>query len=438
MAQGEPPPPGLEPGKRTYLYCARGMRVYPAAEVLASMGWSPEQLLPLAEGYAQLRAFGERVGCAQLSHTAGAADEAPLLSCSTIGTSRSQSSASMSTDRTGRTPPTSSEGSMRKPPTELASEISGWLERAWPEGRVSTMDAYEELEMIGSGAFSQALLLRESSSGRMVVAKQMVVVGLQQKQLAQLVTEVAIHKSLVHAHIVRLEGFHEARGKLSLLVSYAAGGTLQAYVDATRAAGRVIDVDLATEWLSQIASGLQYLHSRHVLHRDLSSANIFLNEDSECLIGDFGLSHKLQGHTTLTAFPPLSFSSMDSAGAQQASSPQLHAKTQCGTPNFLSPELVNGEPYGAPSDVWAFGVVLFEVVTLVTPFSSASLGGLIAVILRGEVSEVAARALEGAETTPDIRRMLSPQGLLCPDPSARMTLEEVLRIYPCREADRKL
>ena len=82
--------------------------------------------------------------------------------------------------------------------------------------------------------------------------------------------------------------------------------------------------------------GVQALHRNSILHRDLKSANVFLASHNRLKIGDLGVAKLLR--------------------AQEA-----YAKTQIGTPYYMSPELLRDQPYGAPADVWALGVVLYEL-----------------------------------------------------------------------------
>ena len=96
--------------------------------------------------------------------------------------------------------------------------------------------------------------------------------------------------------------------------------------------------------------GLSYLHSEGVLHRDISTDNIFLSFYGEILLGDLGLSRR--------------------TGSQAG---RTKVGTQVGTPPYMSPELVTGQDYGTSSDVWALGIVLFEMLALRRPFDGANL-----------------------------------------------------------------
>ncbi len=150
-----------------------------------------------------------------------------------------------------------------------------------------------------------------------------------------------------------------------------------------------------------------------MLHRDISTNNIFLDFDANVLVGDLGLAKRIVVGAT--------------------SEGELLAESAVGTPDFLSPELVRGEPYGRPSDGWAVGVILFNLLTLHKPFEGANLPGIFRHIAEFEFSAAARKAAEKCGHPPELRALASSEGLLNPDASQRMPLERVLELYPLPE-----
>ncbi|EOD18959.1 hypothetical protein EMIHUDRAFT_458856, partial [Emiliania huxleyi CCMP1516] len=121
---------------------------------------------------------------------------------------------------------------------------------------------------------------------------------------------------------------------------------------------------------------VQYLRTSHndtylvlmqVLHRDLSASNVFLSAAGDIKVGDFGLSKTTGVNASRSAL----------------------ATTMCGTPNYCSPELINGEPYGAASDVWAIGLIAYQLFTLRHPFEASSVSQLFRLICAGKVDTAA-------------------------------------------------
>ena len=134
------------------------------------------------------------------------------------------------------------------------------------------------------------------------------------------------------------------------------------------------------DWFVQMALALQYLHSRRILHRDLKTANVFLTRRDIVKLGDFGVSRVLSATAEL-------------------------ARTFVGTPYYLSPELLNNQPYGQPSDVWALGCIFYEVATLEHPYEAKTFPSLAFKIINEDVrplaSYPAARHME-----PELQRLV--------------------------------
>mmetsp|Transcript_53938 Transcript_53938/g.124181 ORF Transcript_53938/g.124181 Transcript_53938/m.124181 type:complete len:161 (-) Transcript_53938:272-754(-) len=146
------------------------------------------------------------------------------------------------------------------------------------------------------------------------------------------------------------------------------------------------------------------MHSRRVLHRDLSAQNVFLSRSEQIKVGDFGLSKAGK-------YPSLS----------------VRGTTWCGTPNYFSPEMINGEPYGREADAWSIGLLAHEILTLHHPFNHGSLAVLFQRILRGAYD---VQTLATAPHPTEVKAVASGEGLLCIDPKQRMTLEQLLAQQP--------
>lgn len=407
-----PLPLGLDAQRLTYIYCARGVRVHPAADMLKRFGFPAERLMPLSEGYETLAAFGKEVGSSLLaiygSHTISTAASDDLSEISSFG-------------------------------AEQACSLSESLDAGFVGGRVSSLADYSVEETLGYGTFAHVVLLKHRTSGELVVSKQMAVSGLTAREKRQLANEVAVQASLHHPYVVRLSGFYEGQGHLSMLMQYAPGGALHAYLERLASKGKRLNTDLFLRpWISQIATALQYVHSRHVLHRDLSSQNIFLDDEGNALIGDFGLSFRLLGGSMASASLPsrsgstTPWSALNVGGSQHGATAYGRAapQTQCGTPTYMSPELISGAAYGKASDVWAFGILIVEMIALCLPFSAPSLGGIVSAITAGTWHPAARKAFEASAAPPEFKALVSDEALLHPDPAKRMVLSEVLQRFP--------
>jgi serine/threonine protein kinase len=112
-------------------------------------------------------------------------------------------------------------------------------------------------------------------------------------------------------------------------------------------------------WFVQICMALEYVHGRRVIHRDIKTQNVFLTGSKTIKVGDFGISKVLESTTQC-------------------------AMTVVGTPYYMAPESCQSEPYTSKSDVWALGIILYELCTLKQPFQADNLLGLVFKIVQDE------------------------------------------------------
>ena len=102
--------------------------------------------------------------------------------------------------------------------------------------------------------------------------------------------------------------------------------------------------------------GLHYLHQRDIIHRDIKSLNIFLTKDNSAKVGELGASRKIDEEGNI----------IDEIGESGETAPQ---NARVGTPYYLAPELWQDKPCSKKSDIWALGVILYELCALQVPFT---------------------------------------------------------------------
>ena len=248
------------------------------------------------------------------------------------------------------------------------------------------------------------------------------------RELRQAAAEVALQASLRHPHILPILGVHEQPGTLRLILQYAPLGSLEDRISIYQSRGRVFSQPDVSRWVGQAAAALQYMHDLRILHRDLSTSNLLLNKDDDVLITDFGLSCMLKrGALERSTEVQSTVGGSGDSDLQRT----LLAKTTCGTPKCMSPELVEGKGYDRKSDLWSLGVVIFELLTLRCPFSAPSIGALVAVIVAGKMDACGLERLERSDASAELKRLVSDDGgLLDPSPAKRATLDDVLMCCP--------
>ena len=175
--------------------------------------------------------------------------------------------------------------------------------------------------------------------------------ALKRKEREAAQNEVRLMRRLQHPNVIGvLDSFFDAGEHFCIVMEYAEHGDLQAALK--KQAGRPMAEATVVKWISQLCDALVHVHARKVLHRDIKSANIFLDKSDNIKLGDLGIGKALNATNEL-------------------------ARTVIGTPYFMSPELLLNQPYSYKSDMWAVGCVLFELCGQKPPFEARDMSSLI-------------------------------------------------------------
>jgi serine/threonine protein kinase len=211
--------------------------------------------------------------------------------------------------------------------------------------------AYEVGAPLGTGGMGEVYLARDIRLNRQVALKTLLDGHTEDQELvARLEREAQMLAVLNHPNIAQIYSIEEISGGLALVMELVEGPTL-----AERILRGPVGMAEAILIATQLASALEYAHSRGVIHRDLKPANIKVTADGTVKVLDFGLAKKQQGS------PGIDTAKMTAAGLTQPG-------TVFGTPGYMAPELLRGKPADVRSDIFAFGVVLFELLTGHHPF----------------------------------------------------------------------
>ena len=231
---------------------------------------------------------------------------------------------------------------------------------------------YEILSELGAGGMGQVYRARDTTLNRDVAIKVLLpAVANDPDRLARFGREAQVLAALNHPNIAQIHGVEDADGTRALVMELVEGPTL-----ADRLAEGPIPLDEALPIAKQIAEALETAHEQGIIHRDLKPANIKVRADAAVKVLDFGLAK-----------------AMDPAGASSAAamnSPTLsmHA-TQAGiilgTAAYMSPEQARGRAADKRSDVWAFGAVLYEMLSGERAFKGEDTSDTLAAVLRQDV-----------------------------------------------------
>ncbi len=221
---------------------------------------------------------------------------------------------------------------------------------------------------IGRGGMGVVYRATDTRLGRAVAIKALPeAVANNQERLARFEREAKLLASLNHQNIATIFGLEEHEGERYLVMELAEGDTLAELIDRGP-----IAIDDALEVAIQIADGLEAAHERGIVHRDLKPANVMVSPAGRVKILDFGLAMAFQpgpGGETLEDSPTLTMQ-MTTAGAL------------LGTAAYMSPEQARGRAVDTRADIWAFGVLLWEMLVGRRLFSGDSASDVLAGVLR--------------------------------------------------------
>jgi Tol biopolymer transport system component len=238
----------------------------------------------------------------------------------------------------------------------------------------SRLGAYEVVSAIGAGGMGEVYRARDLTLRRDVALKVLPdAFAADPERLARFEREAQVLAALNHPNIAQVHGIESSDGVRALVMEFVDGPDL-----ARRLAGGALSIDEALGIARQIALALEAAHERGIIHRDLKPANVKLRPDGTVKLLDFGLAKAIEDDA-----PP---SGSSASMSPTIASPALmtNAGTIVGTAAYMSPEQARGRPADNRTDIWAFAVVLAEMVTGRRLFDGDTISDTIAAVLTRE------------------------------------------------------
>lgn len=252
------------------------------------------------------------------------------------------------------------------------------------------IEDYELLEHLGKGGFAHVYRARCQKTNLFVAIK-MIDKALMANagMIGRVRQEVTIHSRLKHPAILELYTFFEDVHYVYLVLELAHNGELAKHFKLGTCG---LSEKAAADIFRQVLSGVLYLHTHNIIHRDLSLNNLLLTKDLNVKIADFGLATQLNG-------------------------PDEKHVTMCGTPNYISPEVASRELHGLPADVWGLGCMLYTLLVGSPPFHTKHVKTTLNKVINADYKIPAELSIQAQDLL---------QKLLCKDPSRRITLKGIM------------
>lgn len=203
---------------------------------------------------------------------------------------------------------------------------------------------FDQACRIGSGSFATVYSGRFKSNGSPVAVKAVEMRKLNKKLQQNLQVEISIMQEHRHPNLVKLHAVERGAGDqhVYLVMEFCSGGDLAGFL---KKRGGSVPESTARYFMKHIATGIAYLQSQNLIHRDLKPHNLLLSKDSTnavVKIADFGFARMIE--------------------------PSTLADTMCGSPLYMAPEVLSSQKYDLKADLWSSGTILFQMITGKPPY----------------------------------------------------------------------
>ncbi|CAO1633652.1 unnamed protein product [Parajaminaea phylloscopi] len=219
----------------------------------------------------------------------------------------------------------------------------------------ATKSNYILEDCLGRGAHGAVYRARDRLTGELVAVKQVDLDSLEEGDVQAMTSEVELLRSLNHPNIVQYKGSEQRAGQIHIALEYCQNGSLR---DVLKRFGKA-PAGLAASYVRQVVCGLDYLHQRNVVHRDIKAANVLALADGSIKLADFGL-------------------------AIEAGQRKIQGTEVVGSPYWMAPEVVQQQGSTPASDIWSVGCLVYELLTGHPPYHALEpLSALFNIVTKG-------------------------------------------------------
>jgi len=274
--------------------------------------------------------------------------------------------------------PPSARASLRKPPTRKSSRDpeSDSKHRRTQSAAPKVHEPPKQLEnyhigeILGKGAFGSVFKGLDMNTGAMVAIKQVALAGVPPKELKAITAELNLLQRLENKHIVNYINYIKDEENMYFVMEFVEGGSLHSLL---KKFGRIPE-PLTARYMSQTLLGLDYLHRRGVIHRDIKCANILITKDGVVKLADFGIAAVPEGQEEASA-------TLKTIRQVDQFKNQSFNKEAVGSPYWMAPEVILLKGASTNSDIWSLGCTIIELITGSPPYIDlAPMSALFAVV----------------------------------------------------------
>ena len=224
-------------------------------------------------------------------------------------------------------------------------------------------EKYDKIKRISKIDLKEITLVISQKTNIKYICKSYIIDKYDKKKI---LSEYRINKEFKHQNIINIHEIFVADSihpSLNIICEYAEGGDLYSRIQKQKQNKIHFKESEIIKWFTQICNGLEYIHSKNVIHRDLQTKNIFLTKNDQIKIGNFGNAKKII--TTIQDVTKL----IDST-------------------SILAPELIENKQYTKKIDIWSLGIILYELMTFRKPFEIQSISELIKKIKKADYPHI--------------------------------------------------